>query len=384
MKNFADFAESFARPPERRGGDSTKWRKYAGRDIIPAWVADMDFAVAAPISAAVEERARHGVFGYADPTPELAETVAAYFARKWEWQISPEWLVFLPGLGPAIHAVCRMAEGGEVLTPSPIYHVFRRAPAIAGAVRTDAPMSFADGEWTLSAAALESALTPRARVLQLCNPHNPNGKVFSREELQALGEFCLRHNLILCADEVHADLILDDDRRHFCVAALHPEIARRTITLQSPSKAFNVAGLNFAVAVISDDALRRRFCAALAGKMITHLNPFGTAAAAAAWGGECDDWLAAAIRQLRDNRDALASAAAKMPGIRMPHLSATYLAWLRTADCGLSPEDFERAGIGMSAGESFGDADYMRLNFGCAPSVLREIIRRLHSACGGE
>lgn len=379
-----DFADSFARPPERRGGDSTKWRKYAGRDIIPAWVADMDFVAAPPIVAAVEARAKHGVFGYADISSETAEIVAAYFSRKWAWEISPEWLVFLPGLGPAIHAVCRMAEGGEVLTPSPIYHVFRRAPELAGAVRKDAPMSRENGEWILSPETLAAAHSPRARVLQLCNPHNPNGKVFTREELFALGEFCARHDLILCADEVHADLILDEDRRHFCVAALDAEIARRTITLQSPSKAFNVAGLNFAVAVIPDDSLRRRFRAALAGKMITHLNPFGIAAARAAWGGECDEWLAAAIQRLRENRDLLSAAAATMRGVQMPHLSSTYLAWLRTRECGLSPEDFERAGIGMSTGESFGDADYMRLNFGCAPSVLREIIRRLHSACGGE
>ena len=378
-----DFADSFANPPARTDGDSTKWRKYAGRDIIPAWVADMDFAVAPPIVAAIAARAQHGVFGYADPTPQLTETVVAYFSRRFAWEVSPEWIVFLPGLGPAIHAVCRMADGGDIITPSPIYHAFRRAPDLANAVRRDVPMICENGEWILPADSLAAAASSRARVMQLCNPHNPNGKVFTRGELLALGEFCARHDLILCADEVHADLILDADKTHLCAAALDADIARRTITLQSPSKMFNIAGLNFAVAIIPDAKLRRRFCDALAGKTIAHLNPFGMAAAAAAWGGECDDWRAAVIRRLRENRDILSAAMAKMPGAQMPHLAATYLAWICTRDSGLSPADFERAGIGMSTGESFGDADYMRLNFGCAPSLLNEIIHRLHTIFDG-
>lgn len=365
---------------DRRGTDSSKWQKYAGSDILPAWVADMDFVSAEAIIEAVMRRTRHGVFGYADPPPELEQTVCEYFQRKWQWQIPPASLVFLPGLGPAIHAVCRMAQGGDVLTPSPIYHVFRRAPEIAGARRTDAVMTQQNGEWVLPMSALEDACTPQTRIMQLCNPHNPNGKVFTRDELLALGEFCLRHNLILCADEVHADLILDEERKHICAASLSSEIADLTITLQSPSKAFNVAGLNFAVAVIPNADLRKRFHHALSGKVITHLNPLGMAAAQAAWSGECDQWLASAIQQLRANRDLLSQATASMSGITMPHLASTYLAWLNTSATGKTPADFEKAGVGMSTGESFGDARYMRLNFGCPESTLREIIRRLEVA----
>lgn len=365
----------FLNPPKREGGDSAKWARYAGRGIIPAWVADMDFAAAPPITAAVQKRAAHGVFGYAEPPPQLYETAAEYFHRRWQWEISPEWLVFLPGLGPAIHASCRLAQNGAVITPSPIYHVFRRAPAMAGARRTDVKFTLDGGFWRPPEL---SEIPPDSRVMQLCNPHNPNGKVYSKNELLQLGEFCVRNRLILCADEVHADLILDEDKKHVCIASLDKEIARRTITLQSPSKAFNIAGLNFAAAVIPDQKLRRRFCEALAGKVISNLNPFGMAAAAAAWGGESDGWLAAAVKQLRANRNTLA--AANIPGISMPHLSATYLAWLNTRETGTAPEDFERAGVGMSSGESFGDADYMRLNFGCAPALLEEIIRRLKNA----
>ena len=367
------------------GGDSAKWAKYRGGDILPAWVADMDFAAAPPIVRAVEQRARHGVFGYSEPPPRLAETVAEYFFRKWRWQISPEWIVWSPGLGVSIHTVCRMAgaPGDDILTPSPIYHVFRKAPAPANRNRVDVPMTLgADGQWRLEIDALEAAAGPRARVLQLCNPHNPNGKIFTRDELAALAEFCERKNLILSADEVHADLILDETARHHCVAALDESVASRCVVMQSPSKAFNVAGLNFAVVVIPNSDLRRRYRETAAGQVISHLNPFGLAAAQAAWGGECDQWLREAVAQLRKNRDEIASAAAKWRGVEMPRLDSTYLAWLDVRGLHLEnpPAHFEAHGLGMSPGEVFGDAGFMRLNFGCPPEILREIIRRFENA----
>ena len=368
--------------PERRDTDSHKWRRYAGSGIIPAWVADMDFVVADPILQAMEERLHHGVFGYSDPPPAMAETAAAYFSRRWGWEISPEWLVWLPGLGAAIHAVCRLAAAdgaADIITPSPIYHVFRRAPAIAGARRIDAKMEWDGKTWRLPTATLAAAITPQTKLVQLCNPHNPNGKVYEKNELLELGEFCLRHQLPLCADEVHADLILDDDKKHCCIAALSPDIAELTITLQSPSKAFNVAGLNFAVAVIPGESLRRRFREALRGKTITHLNSFGIAAAQAAWSFSCEEWLAAVIAQLRQNRDTLAAAVADLPALSMPHLSSTYLAWLNVHRANIANPSayFENAGVGMSAGADFGDNDYMRLNFACNPDLLNTIIKRI-------
>ena len=369
------------------GGDSGKWAKYRGKDILPAWVADMDFPAAPPVLRALAERVQHGIFGYAEPTDELAETVVRYFDRKWGWKIQPEWIVWSPGLGASIHTVCRMAgePGDDILTPAPIYHVFRKAPAMAGRNRVDIPMTLAaDGEWKLDIAALEQAAGPRARVLQLCNPHNPNGKVFSADELAALAEFSRRKNLILCADEVHADLILEPNARHHCIAALDEDAANRSIVLQSPSKAYNVAGLNFAVVVIPNPDLRRRYRETAAGQVISHLNPMGMVAARAAWGGECDEWLREAILQLRKNRDELARAAREWNGVEMPRLDSTYLAWLDVRGLGVEnpPAHFEAHGVGMSPGEVFGDPGWMRLNFGCPPETLREIIRRVGNAAG--
>ncbi len=376
---------AFDHPPDRQETDSSKWRRYRGRDILPLWVADMDYPVAPAIAAAIRERADHGVFGYTDCDEETVAVVCDYFGRVHGWEIRPEWIVFSPGLGVAIHAMCRLTEeaGDEILTPCPIYHVFRVAPGLAGRVRIDLPMGLRDGEWTLDPGEISRRCGPRTKVFQLCNPHNPNGKVFSRAELERIAEECLRNNLLICADEVHADLILDPGLRHVPIASVAPEIAARTITLASPSKAYNVAGLNFAVAVIPDPDVRARYRATTRGLVISHLNPFGIAAAKAAWGGACDAWLAEALGRLRENRDRLAQGVRKTGRLSMAHLASTYLAWIDVSALGLAdpPGHFEAHGLGMSAGETFGDRGHMRLNFACSRATLEEAVARLGAAC---
>jgi cystathionine beta-lyase len=347
----------------------------------------MDFRVAPPIVEAAARRVAHGIFGYSQPTPELIETVLAYFARRWQWKVAAEWLVFSPGLGVAIHTACRaIGEVGDaILTPTPIYHVFRRAPQPARRKRIDAPMVFnpARGEWELPIETLAANNDARIKLLQLCSPHNPNGKVFNAAELSAIAELALARGWVICADDVHADLIFDEDKTPYTpIAALGEDIARRTITLQSPSKAFNIAGLNFAVAVIPDSELRARYCAAAYGQVLSHLNPVGLAAAQAAWSGECDNWRRELLHYLRANRDMLAAAADEIPQIKMPPLSATYLAWLDISGLKLAdaPAHFQAHGLGMSAGEDFGDKNYMRLNFACPRATLNEAIARLREA----
>lgn len=369
---------------DRRSTGSMKWEKYPA-DVLPMWVADMDFPAAGPIVEALRERVGHGVFGYTLPTEKLIETCVSYFERKWGWKVEPEWIVPQPGLGVVIHTASRHLGDPEkgVVVPSPIYHVFRNAVPRAGRKRVDVRMARSGTGWVLDPEAIRSAAAREgADVLMLCNPHNPTGKVFTKAELEALADLALSEGWTICSGEVHADLILDEDAAHVPVASLSPEVAASCVTMQSPSKAYNVAGLNFGVAVIADEGMRRRYCHGASGQVVSQLNPFGMAAAEVAWGGACDGWMDGCVAHLRSNRDLLAEAVDGIDGLDMAHMQATYLAWIDVSALGLEdpPAHFEAHGLGMSPGADFGDPGFMRLNFGCGREALDEGIRRLSAA----
>ncbi len=375
---------TFDHRADRVGSDSMKWRKYDGSETLPLWVADMDFPAAEPILDAIRRRVDHGVFGYSLPSAQLLETACAYFLRRYGWRVEPDWIIFSPGLGVALHTVCRMAslQTGNILTPAPIYTVFRHAPAWAGRNRIDVPFIRDGDDWQLSDPSEAAAAVGGADVLMLCNPHNPNGKIFTRSELEQLAEQAAAADWIICSDEVHADLILDSGLEHIPIAGLAPETSSRTITLQSPSKAFNLAGLNCATVVIEDPALRDRYRKAARGQVIDQLNPLGMAACEAAWNGSADSWLSELLECLRANRDRVAAAAAAVEGITMPQLASTYLAWLDVSGLGLAypPAHFEAHGLGMSSGSLYGDSNYMRLNFGTDAAIVAEACSRLRAA----
>lgn len=370
---------------------SDKWDLYRDTSVIPLWVADTDAKVAPAITAALMQRVAHGIYGYTLPSDALIANTINYFASRWQWQIKAEWLVFSAGLGAAIHNVSRMlgqqftpANSVGQLIPCPIYHQFRYTTGYYGQQRQDVVMALNElQEWELPIANIEAVKNEHSRVLHLCNPHNPNGKVYTRAELEAIADYCLRHKLIICADEVHADIILDEGTPHIPIASLSPEVARQSITLQSPSKAFNIAGLNCAVAVIPDEELRQKYIQATKGHISGHHNIFGMTAVEAAWSGQCDDWLEAMNAVLRDNRDRLKSAVDGITGISMAPLPATYLAWINIEGLRLScpHQFFVDNGLGLSDGSSFGDARFLRLNFGCSPDVLTEVIARLEKIC---
>jgi len=292
----------FDRVIDRRGTASDKWDRYAGRDILPMWVADMDFAAPPAVLAALHERVDHGVFGYTNPPAELVEVTRARIEHDFGWRIEPEWMVWLPGLVPGLHLCCRAVgePGDAVLSFTPIYPPFLAAPPRAQRELLTVPL--ADNAGRIDFDALEAAVTPRARLLMLSNPQNPTGRVYRREELEQLADFCLRHEIVLCSDEVHNELLLDRQCRHVTVAALDDEVARATITLLAPSKTYNIAGLGCSLAVIPDPGLRRRFRAVRAG-FVPAVNTLGFTAALAAW-RDCDDWRAALLEYLRANADA--------------------------------------------------------------------------------
>ncbi len=370
----------FDRLIERRGGDSLKWNKYAARDVLPLWVADMDFAAPPAVVAALQQRIALQHFGYSEAWPSLIDAVLGHLQREYHWQVEPEWLVWLPGLVTGINVACRAVEG-SVLTATPVYPPFLSAPRLSGRKLVHAALRLHDDQWGWDFAALEAALTPETRLLLFCHPHNPVGRAWQQSELAEIADFCRCHDLMVCSDEIHCGLLLDAGRRHVPLAMIDADIARRCITLLAPSKTYNIPGLGCALAVISDAVLRRRFTGAMRG-IVPHVNTLGLAACEAAY-RDCDEWHAALIGTLRANRDRVESALAAIPGLSMTHVEATYLAWIDARGLGVADPAafFEAAGVGLSSGGDFGLPGWVRLNFGCPRLTLDSALKRMTRAC---
>ncbi|MBL9214791.1 MAG: PatB family C-S lyase [Opitutaceae bacterium] len=372
---------------ERRGTDSQKWQKYAGRDILPLWVADMDFKSPPAVVAALQERVAHGVFGYARPVKSTVDAFVDAMQRRYGWRVDPAWLVWLPGLvvGLNVTAQAFAQAGDEVLTLTPIYPPFMSAPKNSGRVSVTVPMRLdaAARRWEIDWDALERAVTPRTKLFFLCNPHNPVARVWRRDELERLAEFCVRHQLVLCSDEIHCDLILDP-LPHLPTALLGDAVARRTITLMAPSKTYNVPGLGTSIAIIPDPELRARFVRASAG-IVAEVTSLGFVACEAAY-RDSEPWRQALLQTLRGNRDHLLDFTAReLPGIQVEApIEATYLAWLNVSALRLGDPiaHFEKHGVGLSDGAFFGmpRGSHVRLNFGCPRATLVEALTRMKRA----
>ncbi len=370
----------------RADTDSQKWQKYAGRDVLPLWVADMDFKCAPAILDALHARVDHGLFGYARPAKSTVDAVVDAMERNYGWKIDAAWIVWLPGLvvGLNVTAQAFAAPGEEVLTLSPVYPPFMTAPKNSARASVTVPFELSNGAWTINWGALEQAVTPRTKLFYLCNPHNPLARVWRREELVRLADFCVRHDLVLCSDEIHCDLILDPSLPHIPTASLSPAIAARTLTLMAPSKTYNVPGLGTSFAIISDPSLRARFVRASAG-IVAEVNNLGYVACEAAY-RDGEPWRLALLAYLRGNRDLLlATVARDLPGIVLEApIEATYLAWLNVSALGLANPvaHFEQHGVGLSEGSYFGarQGDYVRINLGCTRATLTAALRRMQAA----
>jgi cysteine-S-conjugate beta-lyase len=372
----------FDHPIDRRESDSQKWRVCHGTDVLPMWVADMDFASPPCVLQALRRRVEHGVFGYPLATDELNRAVTTWVQSHYGWQIDAEWIVWLPGLVPGLHVACLAyaAAPEEVLTFVPVYPPFLTAPEVTGRVLKTIPLQRDNGRWVLDLDALSRAVTPQSRLLLLCHPHNPVGRAFEHQELAALAEACQRHGLVVCSDEIHCDLTLEP-RRHIPLATLGPEISDRTVTLMSPAKTFNTPGLNCAFAVIPNPELRGAFRRAARG-IVPYPNALGLAACRAAF-EEGEEWRLALVDYLRGNRDLLELFLAEhLPMFSVSRVEATYLAWLDTRWLGQRNHAgfFERAGVKLSDGALFQGHGYMRLNFGCPRSTLRDALERIQHA----
>lgn len=373
----------FDQPIDRRESDSQKWRACHGTDVLPMWVADMDFASPPCVVQALRRRVEHGVFGYPVATDEVNRAVTSWIQDHYGWPIDAEWIVWLPGLVPGLHAACLAyaAAHEEVLTFVPAYPPFLTAPAATGRVLKTIPLVQADGRWTFDPGALSAALTPQTKLLLFCHPHNPVGRAFERGELAALADVVRqRPGLTVCSDEIHCDLMLEA-RKHIPLATLGAEICDRTVTLMSPAKTFNTPGLNCAFAVIPNPGLREAFRRAARG-LVPYPNALGLAACRAAF-EEGEEWRLALLDYLRGNRDLIETfLAERLPMFSVSRVEATYLAWLDTRWLGQRNHAafFERAGVMLSDGAAFQGCGYMRLNFGCPRATLQQALERISRA----
>ena len=372
---------------DRRDTGSLKWERYAGRDVLPMWVADMDFAVPDCVLEAVRARLDHGILGYSVAHQGVREAITDYLRDEHGVAADPGWLVFTPGMVPAKSQAVLVAgaPGDALMVCTPAYPPFLNLHRATQRELITVPLREMSGSplrYTLDFDAMEAAVTERTKVFFLCNPHNPVGRVFTAQEVQRVAEFCLAHDLLLVSDEIHCDLLLEPETTpHYTALRVPGGIQERLIVLMAASKTCNIPGLSTAFAVIPDATLRRRFMAAK-NTFIAEVNPLGYHATEAAYRFS-RPWRQRLQAYLRGNRDRLASFLAEQaPQVRMPQMEATYLAWLDVRALNLeNPQaHFEKHGLGFSPGADFGGPGHVRLNFGCPRSTLDEALRRFASA----
>jgi cystathionine beta-lyase len=367
---------------ERHNTNSSKWDKYKHQDIIPLWVADTDFKAAPVIQNALEERVKHGIFGYTNTDEQRNQVVADYYQTKYGCHVESDWIVWVPGIVASLTLAIRSLskQHKQVFTPDMVYPYFHTTPVAAGKQANHLAMTYAEDRVRIDLNALEKRNAQDARVMLFCNPQNPGGAIYTREELNQIDAYCESNNLILVSDEIHADIILDEKQKHIPYLAVSDHALNNSITLGAASKAFNVAGLACSWAVIANDELRKAFKDEMHG-IISEINPFGYTATLTAL-SEGEPWLRSMNNYLRRNRDYLFDEINSIEGMRMLPLDSTFLAWIDVSKLNLKDPCgfFEEAGVGLSPGSNFNDARFLRLNFGCAKSVLEEAVKRIKKA----
>ena len=373
----------FKNLPDRHGTGSIKWERYDDRDVLPMWVADMDFRSPPEVVEALQKRVAHGVYGYTNPTREATQAVCQYMRDVHSCNIDESWLLWTPGLVPALNTAARaFCDSGEgVITTVPIYPPFLTAPRYQDRDLISVALKNENGFYTFDWNALEESVTRNTRVLFLCNPHNPVGRVWSMDELKRVVDFCDRHHLVLVSDEIHCDLILSPDQHHYTALQVDPWVTEHGVTLMAPSKTYNLCGLACSFVIIPDDSLRRTFRRSMRG-LFNELNCLGYAACAAAY-RHGDPWRRELLNVLRQNyAEIIRCTKESMPLIKVSPLQATYLAWLDIRDLKLHHPrtHFERRGVGLNDGTEFGVPGFVRLNFGCPPVRLQEALQRMKIA----
>ncbi len=384
---------------DRRDTDCAKWgavKAIFGReDVIPMWVADMDFPTAAPIVEALKKRAAHPFYGYTMPSPSLTEAVVDRMKRRFDWKIQPEWVVYTPGIIPALNIAVRALThpGDEIILQEPVYHPFFGVVKGSGCQIVHNNLKLARGRYSMDYVDLAAKFQPqdrradhsRVKAIIFCNPQNPIGRVWSREELTKMGEIVIGNGAIIISDEIHCELLYKG-YRHTPFASISEEFAQNSIVCMAPSKTFNLPGLEASSIVIPDKKLRDRFNDIKSG-MVPGLNIFGLAAMEAAY-RHGDEWLGQLLDYLQGNLEfTLKYFKARIPKIKAIKPQGTYLLWLDCRGLRLEDEELqefmrEQARVGFDDGFMFGEggSGFQRMNIACPRSLLREALERIEKA----
>ena len=368
----------------RRGTNSYKWDSAADDSVLPMWVADMDFRTAPPVIDALRRRVEHGIFGYTRVPDAYYGAVINWFRRRHGWTINRDWIIYTSGVVPAISAVIKAltVPGDKVLVQTPVYNCFFSSIRNNGCEILSSPLLRDRDTYRMDFDDLErKASDPRTRLFLLCNPHNPAGRVWTREELQRAGEICLRHGVTVLSDEIHCELVYPG-HTYTPFASLSEEFQRHSVTCISPSKSFNIAGLQIANIVAEDETMRRRIDKAININEVCDVNPFGVIATIAAY-NEGEAWLTELLDYLKGNYDAMRTfCEAQLPDFPIARLEGTYLVWMDCRKLGIPSEELEEqlkeAGLWLNAGTMYGaeGEGFMRWNIACPRARLREGLAR--------
>ncbi len=368
----------------RRGTYSYKWDS-APDGVLPLWVADMDFRTAPAVTEALQRRMAHGIFGYTRVPDEYYEAVERWFARRHGWTVQREWMIYTSGVVPALSAIIKALAmpGDKVLVQTPVYNCFFSSIRNNGCEAVHSPLLRDGDTYRMDFDDLErKTADPQVKLLLLCNPHNPAGRVWTRQELRRLGDICLRNGVVVVADEIHCELVFPD-YTYTPFASLSEEFLRHSVTCISPSKAFNIAGLQIANIVCADEGMRRRIDRAININEVCDVNPFGVAATIAAY-NHGEEWLARLTAYLHGNYRYMQDFCRKeLPEFPLTRLEGTYLVWMDCTALHLASEELEHrllqeARLWLNAGTMYGPAGegFMRWNIACPRLRLQEALER--------
>ncbi len=369
----------------RRGTCSYKWDSAPSPDVLPLWVADMDFRTARPIIDALRERVGHGIFGYTRVPDEYYEAVTGWFARRHGWTFPREWIMYTSGVVPAVSAVIKALTmpGDRVMVQTPVYNCFFSSIRNNGCVIVANPLMREGDTYRIDFDDMEQKITSEnVRVLLLCNPHNPAGRVWTRDELLRIADICLRHDVTVISDEIHCELVMPG-HRYTPFASLGEAVAGKTVTCVSPSKAFNIAGLQIASIITADAKLRNRIDRAININEVCDVNPFGVAATIAAY-NHGEEWLGQLLEYLHENYKYMREFCRKrLPQFPIMQLEGTYLVWMDCSALGMKSDALEqmlldKAHLWLNAGTMYGaeGEGYMRWNIACPRAILKEALHR--------